>query len=74
MAQSIRPVFTFDLNSKIVSGRVTVGIYDGSHPCLTVATTADKVTSEIQFIKIVNNVFYLGVNPQSPQEISVANW
>lgn len=43
MSHTIRPVFTFDLNSKIVPGRVTVGKYDGTHPCLTVATTADKV-------------------------------
>ncbi|XP_026277925.1 Bardet-Biedl syndrome 2 protein homolog [Frankliniella occidentalis] len=37
------PVFTLQLNCKILPGRVTIGKYDGSHSCLTAATTADKV-------------------------------
>ncbi|KAK7870413.1 hypothetical protein R5R35_003747 [Gryllus longicercus] len=37
------PLFTLNLNHKILPGRVTIGKYDGSHACLTVATTADKV-------------------------------
>lgn len=43
MDRIIRPVFTLELNYKIVPGLVTVGKYDGTHPCLTAATTADKV-------------------------------
>ncbi|KAK9738481.1 Ciliary BBSome complex subunit 2, N-terminal [Popillia japonica] len=41
--KQIRPVFTLELNYKIVPGLVTIGKYDGTHPCLTAATTADKV-------------------------------
>ncbi|XP_066971024.1 Bardet-Biedl syndrome 2 protein homolog isoform X2 [Macrobrachium rosenbergii] len=37
------PVFTLNLNQKILPGKVTVGKYDGAHACLTVSTTADKV-------------------------------
>lgn len=40
----IRPVFNIDLSAKIAPGQVTVGKYDGCHSCLTVATTADKVS------------------------------
>ncbi|KAB0804754.1 hypothetical protein PPYR_01724 [Photinus pyralis] len=43
MDKIIRPVFTLELNYKIVPGLVTIGKYDGTHPCLTAATTADKV-------------------------------
>lgn len=43
MDKLIRPVFTLDVNNKIISGLVTVGKYDGTHPCITAATTADKV-------------------------------
>ncbi|KAK4885882.1 hypothetical protein RN001_002153 [Aquatica leii] len=43
MDKIIRPVFTFELNYKIVPGLVTIGKYDGTHPCLTVATVSDKV-------------------------------
>ncbi|KAK9872406.1 hypothetical protein WA026_017865 [Henosepilachna vigintioctopunctata] len=43
MDKSIRPVFTLELNYKIVPGLVTVGKYDGTHPCLSAATTTDKV-------------------------------
>jgi len=37
------PIFTFSLNQKILPGRITIGKYDGTHTCLTAATTADKV-------------------------------
>lgn len=37
------PVFTLNLNLKILPGRVTIGEYDGQHPCLTAATTGEKV-------------------------------
>lgn len=39
----IRPVFNFDLNQTILVGKVTIGKYDGTHPCLTAVTTSDKV-------------------------------
>ena len=37
------PVFTFQLKYDILPGLVTVGKYDGSHSCLTAATTGAKV-------------------------------
>jgi hypothetical protein len=43
------PIFTFSLNQKILPGRVTIGKYDGTHSCLTAATTADKVQDCVSF-------------------------
>ncbi|KAF2366333.1 Ciliary BBSome complex subunit 2 C-terminal domain [Trinorchestia longiramus] len=37
------PAFTVNLNQKLLAGRVTIGRYDGIHPCLTASTTRDKV-------------------------------
>ena len=37
------PVFTFNLGHRELAGRVTVGRYDGKHPCLTAATVGEKV-------------------------------
>ncbi len=37
------PVFTLNLNQKILSGRVGIGAFDGEKPCLVAATTAEKV-------------------------------
>ena len=37
------PVFTLKLNHKINPRMVAMGKYDGTHPCLTCATTAGKV-------------------------------
>ena len=37
------PIFTLNLNQKVLPGRVTVGEYDGKQACLTAATTAEKV-------------------------------
>ncbi|KAI7802509.1 putative Bardet-Biedl syndrome 2 protein [Triplophysa rosa] len=36
------PIFTLKLNHKINPRMVTVGKYDGVHPCLTAATQAGK--------------------------------
>ncbi|MCL4130234.1 UNVERIFIED_CONTAM: hypothetical protein GTU68_017545 [Idotea baltica] len=37
------PIFTLQLNKKILPGKVTIGRYDGAHACLTASTTSDKV-------------------------------
>lgn len=37
------PIFTLKLNHKINPRMVTVGTFDGVHPCLTAATQAGKV-------------------------------
>ncbi|XP_045482156.1 Bardet-Biedl syndrome 2 protein-like [Harmonia axyridis] len=43
MDKAVRPVFTLELNYKIIPGLVTVGKYDGTHSCLTAATSTEKV-------------------------------
>ena len=37
------PVFSMKLSHKIYPRMVAIGKYDGIHPCLTAATTANKV-------------------------------
>lgn len=39
------PIFTLKLNQKIFPRLVTVGSYDGKHPCLTGATNGGKVSA-----------------------------
>lgn len=39
----LAPVFTLNLSQKILPHRVTIGKYDGTHPCITAATASDKV-------------------------------
>ncbi|KAG7166018.1 Bardet-Biedl syndrome 2 protein homolog [Homarus americanus] len=66
------PVFTINLNQKILPGRVCIGKYDGAHSCLTASTTADKVF-------IHNSHQRLGVSggrmsiSQSSAEVSLLN-
>ena len=42
-AMTLVPIFTLKLNQKIFPRLVTVGKYDGKHPCLTAATNGGKV-------------------------------
>ena len=37
------PVFTLNLNQKLLPGRVSIGCFDGERPCLVAATVAEKV-------------------------------
>ncbi|GFR02125.1 bardet-Biedl syndrome 2 protein homolog [Trichonephila clavata] len=39
----LAPVFSLNLSHKILPHRVTIGKYDGIHPCLTAATASDKI-------------------------------
>ncbi|GIZ04373.1 bardet-Biedl syndrome 2 protein [Caerostris extrusa] len=39
----LAPVFSLNLSHKILPHRVTIGKYDGVHPCLTAATASDKI-------------------------------
>lgn len=54
------PIFTLKLNHKINPRMVTIGQFDGVHPCLTAATQAGKVRgNKCQFPKyfvIINNL------------------
>lgn len=45
----LAPVFTLNLSQKILPHRVTIGKYDGTHPCITAATASDKVLYCIVF-------------------------
>eukprot|EP01012_Entosiphon_sulcatum_P024785 TRINITY_DN3001_c0_g1_i1.p1 TRINITY_DN3001_c0_g1~~TRINITY_DN3001_c0_g1_i1.p1 ORF type:complete len:716 (+),score=211.22 TRINITY_DN3001_c0_g1_i1:102-2249(+) len=42
-ASNLIPAFAFALNNNIMEGMATVGKYNGSHPCLTCATSGGKV-------------------------------
>ena len=44
------PIFTLKLNQKIFPRLVTVGKYDGQHPCLTAATNGGKVCLHLQLM------------------------
>ena len=57
------PVFTLKLNQKIVPRLVTVGRYDGSHPCLTAATSGGKVC-------IQSSVTYVASSSPCPLVVS----
>ena len=37
------PVFTLNLNHKLLPGRIAIGEFDGEHPCLVAATTGERV-------------------------------
>lgn len=47
MEKIIRPVFNLEVSYQIVPGLVTIGKYDGTHPCMTAATVTDKVGSSL---------------------------
>lgn len=46
------PIFTLQFNHRILPGRVTIGKYDGSHACLTAATTGDKASNVEDFYHV----------------------
>ena len=45
LLEMLVPIFTLKLNQKIFPRLVTVGKYDGKHPCLTAATNGSKVVA-----------------------------
>ncbi|XP_022711587.1 Bardet-Biedl syndrome 2 protein homolog [Varroa jacobsoni] len=42
-ATPMNAVFTFNLAHKILPRRVAIGRFDGTHPCIVAATSADKI-------------------------------
>ncbi|KAL1501189.1 hypothetical protein ABEB36_006566 [Hypothenemus hampei] len=74
MDKHIRPVFTLELGYKILAGLVTIGKYDGTHPCLTVATSTDKVLIHNPHRK-VNNSNQVGkvIWSESNRELATLN-
>lgn len=58
----IVPIFSLKLNNKICARTVSIGKYDGIHPCLTAATLAGKVKL-ISLEKIIFKIpFSLNLN------------
>ena len=41
--QMLTPIFTLNVGHRLLPGRVTLGEFDGKHPCLAAATIAEKV-------------------------------
>jgi Bardet-Biedl syndrome 2 protein len=72
------PAFQFSLGHQVLQGLVTVGKYDGKHPCLTAGTTAGKVLihnphnrteneqNEIMFLNINRKITSVVSGPLSP--------
>ena len=49
----LKNLFTISLNQKIVSGKDSVGKFDGKHYCIVAAVSSDKVSpKEKQFTLI----------------------
>lgn len=59
------PAFQFSLGHQVLQGLVTVGRYDGQHPCLTAGTTAGKVLIHCPHNRAENSqneVMFLNIN------------
>eukprot|EP00929_Paragymnodinium_shiwhaense_P107339 TRINITY_DN7343_c0_g1_i1.p1 TRINITY_DN7343_c0_g1~~TRINITY_DN7343_c0_g1_i1.p1 ORF type:complete len:723 (+),score=176.59 TRINITY_DN7343_c0_g1_i1:319-2487(+) len=59
------PGFQFSLGHQVLQGLVTVGKYDGQHPCLTAGTTAGKVLIHCPHNRAENEqneVMFLSIN------------
>ncbi|XKL67444.1 hypothetical protein PGB90_002935 [Kerria lacca] len=70
------PVFSFRIKYDILPGLVTVGKYDGSHSCLTAATTGAKIlihsphrhNREISFLNVNESVTAIYAGRLKPDE------
>jgi len=60
----MQPAFQFPLGHQVLQGLVTVGKYDGQHPCLTAGTTAGKVLIHCPHNRSENSneVIFLNIN------------
>mmetsp|Transcript_55833 Transcript_55833/g.120703 ORF Transcript_55833/g.120703 Transcript_55833/m.120703 type:complete len:717 (+) Transcript_55833:177-2327(+) len=59
------PAFQFSLGHQVLQGLVSVGRYDGKHPCLTAGTTAGKVLIHCPHNRgenSQNEVMFLNIN------------
>eukprot|EP00747_Dinoflagellata_sp_TGD_P112031 gnl/TRDRNA2_/TRDRNA2_171360_c0_seq1.p1 gnl/TRDRNA2_/TRDRNA2_171360_c0~~gnl/TRDRNA2_/TRDRNA2_171360_c0_seq1.p1 ORF type:complete len:725 (-),score=150.21 gnl/TRDRNA2_/TRDRNA2_171360_c0_seq1:93-2267(-) len=59
------PAFQFSLGHQVLQGLVTVGKYDGQHPCLTAGTTAGKVLIHSPHNRVENaqnEIMFLNIN------------
>mmetsp|Transcript_89835 Transcript_89835/g.159798 ORF Transcript_89835/g.159798 Transcript_89835/m.159798 type:complete len:717 (-) Transcript_89835:84-2234(-) len=59
------PAFQFSLGHQVLQGLVTVGRYDGKHPCLSAGTTAGKVLIHCPHNRVENpqnEVMFLNIN------------
>lgn len=72
------PAFQFSLGHQVLQGLVTVGRYDGKHPCLSAGTTAGKVLihcphnrvenpqNEVMFLNIDRKITSVVCGPLNP--------
>mmetsp|Transcript_108077 Transcript_108077/g.241154 ORF Transcript_108077/g.241154 Transcript_108077/m.241154 type:complete len:724 (-) Transcript_108077:131-2302(-) len=59
------PSFQFSLGHQVLQGLVTVGLFDGKHPCLSAGTTAGKVLIHCPHNRAENaqnEVMFLNIN------------
>lgn len=59
------PAFQFSLGHQVLQGLVTVGKYDGQHPCLTAGTTAGKIlihSPHNRAENAQNEIMFLNIN------------
>mmetsp|Transcript_23820 Transcript_23820/g.38039 ORF Transcript_23820/g.38039 Transcript_23820/m.38039 type:complete len:713 (-) Transcript_23820:128-2266(-) len=59
------PAFQFSLGHQVLQGLVTVGKYDGKHPCLTAGTTAGKILIHSPHNRAENSqneIMFLNIN------------
>lgn len=59
------PAFQFSLSHQVLQGLVTVGKYDGKHPCLTAGTTAGKIlihSPHNRAENAQNEIMFLNIN------------
>lgn len=53
------PIFTLNLNHKLLPGRIAIGEFDGEHPCFVAATTGERVLIHNPHQKITSaNIFF----------------
>ena len=55
------PVFTLNLNHKLLPGRIAIGEFDGEHPCLVAATIGERVLIHTPHQKLTGSyiIFFL---------------
>jgi hypothetical protein len=49
------PVFTLNLNQKLLPGKITIGEFDGEHPSLVAATTGERILVHNPYQKLTGN-------------------
>ena len=67
------PVFTLNLNHKLLPGRIAIGEFDGEHPCLVAATTGERVLIHTPHQKLTGSYIPKYISPVWKIQIMVRN-